>query len=106
MPAGRVVVVADPVLGEGDEIRDGWPRSRVDEFLLVSGEGRFADRVVVADVGAAERTADAVAPAVDVELAGRVLREFNRSEWKITPFGGRRVLMAMSSASVTRLVRM
>lgn len=98
-----VEVVLDPVGGFSFQVGQGWPGAGVDEFFLVGGEERFRDGVVVADTGPSQGTPDLVLLAVRVEGAGGVLP---RSEWKMTPAGGWRRAMAMSRASVTRLVRM
>jgi hypothetical protein len=71
--ADGVEVVVDPIDGGDGQRCDVGPGAGVDEFFLVGRECRFADSIVVAYSGPAQGAADAVVPAVFVELCRGVL---------------------------------
>ena len=68
-----VVVVVDPVLCLLLQVGNGRPGASVDQFLLVGGEERFADGIVVADPGAAKGASNMVFLTVLRELSRRIL---------------------------------
>lgn len=74
MSSNAVVVSIEPVGGFGCDGFDIRPRSGVDEFFFIAGEGTFGDGIVVADSGTPQGTPDMVFGAVIREFARRILR--------------------------------
>lgn len=82
----------------------GWPGPVVDELALDRGEEALGDGVVPAFP---LRETDRITPLAPARAGPCWCTAWTaRSEWKITPAAGRRVVKAIARVSSTRLVRM
>jgi hypothetical protein len=103
VPAAGVVPALDPVEDRLVGGRPGGPGTSVEQLGLDGREERLGDGVVPALTAPADREPDAVLVGQAPVLGAGVWQP--RSEWKITPRAGRRLLIALVRAWSIRSVR-